>query len=460
MRRGASLAAMAMLALGTQGCIVEPRPAVEASIPPSWPAGDAYLRQSEAALPALGWREIFGDARLQALLTQALANNRDLRVTAANIAAARANARIREAARLPQIDSVRSASHVETDTGGSDRVVAELGITNFEIDLFGRLAALSRAAQARYLGTETAARATRLALVGDIANVWLSYGADASLLKIAQETVASAEKSVALTGARLRGGVAPRSDLRQAEQILATAQADIARQQTALAQDINALQLLVGAPIDPALLPDSIDNAAPTIAELPAGLDSGILLRRPDVVQAEYELDATNEEVAAARAALFPRLSLTATAGFASNSLSSLFTDGAFNWSVVSPTTYPIFRAGAGRASVRLSKAQRDAALARYEKAIQTAFREVADALARRGTINEQLTAVRLQESAAADAAFLADARYQGGVANYLGALDAQRAAYAAHRARVASQLAQAANLVDLYRRLGGDPQF
>ena len=260
-----------------------------------------------------------------------------------------------------------------------------------------------------------------------------------------------------LTQARLSGGIAPRTDLRQAEQILETARADLAQQRTLVAQDINALQLLVGAPVDPTLLPASIEEAAPAIVALPAGLDSGILLRRPDVVQAEYELRAVNGEVGAARAALFPRISLTGLVGFASTALGSLFSGGSFNYSVAPSVSYPIFRAGAGVAGVRYSEAQRDAALANYERAIQIAFRETSDALARQGTIAEQLSANQRFLAAAADTLRLADASYRGGITPFLNTLDAQRSFYAAQQTVITTQLVAASNRVTLYRVLGGD---
>ena len=228
-------------------------------------------------------------------------------------------------------------------------------------------------------------------------------------------------------------------------------------QTTALAQDVNALQLLVGAPVDAALLPASIEEAAATVAELPAGLDSAILLRRPDVVEAEYSLRAANAEIGAARAELFPRISLTGLIGLASNALSGLFTGGAFNYSAGANASYSIFRAGAGKANVAVTKAQRDAAVATYEKAIQTAFREVADALARRGTITDQLNATVALRAAAADNFQLSDKRYRGGIDSYLQSLDAQRSLYSAERTLVNTQLTRAANLVTLYRVLGGD---
>ncbi|WP_267434743.1 efflux transporter outer membrane subunit [Sphingomonas sp. GM_Shp_1] len=505
MRILSPLPAMLLAATSLSACSMAPkyeRPATP--VPPSWPIGDAYLRQSEAALPTVRYSDVFHDSRLQQLIVQALANNRDLRVAAANIASTRAQYRIQRGSLFPQVDATGRYSYTDrgsggaasqavgnggtgtgtgtggtgtgngtggtgTGTGGTGGTIVtgangsgsawsvNLGTTAFELDLFGRIRSLTGAALDRYFATEAAARATRLTLVGDIADAWLTYGADQSLLAIAQQTAANAERSVTLTRARLTGGIAPRTDLRQAEQVLATAQADLAQQKTAVAQDINALQLLVGAPIDTALLPRSIEEAAPTVATLPAGLDSGILLRRPDVVQAEYLLRAANGQIGAARAALFPRISLTGLVGFASTALTSLFSGGSFNYSVAPAVSYPIFQAGAGVANVEYSKAQRDAALATYEKAIQTAFQETADALARQGTITDQLGANRRFLSAAADTYRLTEASYRGGITPFLNTLDAQRSLYSAQRTVIATQLVEASNRVSLYRVLGGD---
>jgi multidrug efflux system outer membrane protein len=470
-RHIASAAAIASL---TACSLAPPYVRPEQPVPPSWPVGDAYLRSSEAALPTVRYQDIFRDPRLQSIIAQALANNRDLRVAAANIAVARGQYRVQRAELLPEVDAnagvtARNAEGTTTSVNGAGAVTtttarrtttsfdATVGITSFELDLFGRVRSLTAEAQNRYFATEAAARATRLTLVGDIATGWLQYAADKSLLKIAQDTATSAAKSVDLTKKRLDGGIAPRTDLRQSQLILDTAKADLAQQTTAVAQDVNALQLLVGAPVDPTLLPNSIDEAAATVAELPAGLDSSILLRRPDVVQAEYTLRAANADIGAARAELFPKITLTGLLGFASNALGALFTGGAFNWQAGANASYPIFRAGAGRANVDVSKAQRDSALATYEKAIQTAFREVSDALARRGTMTAQLTATRDQRDAAADNYKLSDERYRGGIDNFLQSLDAQRSFYSAQRTLVTTQLTAASNLVTLYRTLGGD---
>jgi multidrug efflux system outer membrane protein len=448
-RSGAFLALLASGCMSLEPAYVQPAPAV----PASWPAGDAYLANSEAALPAVTYKDIFRDPRLEALIEQALVNNRDLIAAAANVAAARERYHIQRAGQLPQVNASAGA----TVTGDSDQYNAGVGVPSFEIDLFGRVRSLSHAQLQRYFATEAAGRATRLALVASIADAWLLHAADSSLLGIARETARSAATTVKLTRARLEGGVAPRTDLAQAEQILTGAEADVAQQTTAVAQDVNALQLLVGGPIDPRLLPASIDEAAPTVAPLPAGLDSSILLRRPDVVEAEYQLRAANAEIGAARAALFPRISLTGLLGLASSALTSLFTGGAFAWSAGADATYSIFNGGAGRANVRLTQAEREAAVANYQKAIQTAFREVADALARRGTMGPELDARQRQAAAAADNLRLSEARYRAGIENFLASLDAQRSSYSAQRVLVATKLTEAENLVDLYQALGGD---
>jgi multidrug efflux system outer membrane protein len=452
----------AFIALLAAGCTtMEPRYVrPDPAIPASWRAGDAYLRSSEAALPAITYRQIFQDARLQTLIGQALANNRDLAAAAANIAAAREQYRIQRANQLPRVDANAGVdARASEDTSGIDAQYSlGAGVSSFELDLFGRLRSLSNVQFNRYLATESGARATRLTLVADIAGAWLSHAANSSLLLIARQTAESAERSVRLTRLRLEGGIAPRIDLRQAEQVLTQAQADLARQRTAVAQDVNALQLLVGAPIDPRLLAGSIDEAAGTVASMPASMDSYVLLRRPDVVEAEFQLRAANAQIGAARAALFPRISLTGLTGLASTALTSLFTGGAFAISGGADVAYTIFQGGAGRANVRLTEAQRNAAVASYQRTVQTAFREVSDALARRGTINDEIAARRRQQAAAGDAYLLTEARYRAGIDNFLASLDAQRSYYSAQRALVQTQLIAAQNIVDLYETLGGDP--
>jgi multidrug efflux system outer membrane protein len=483
MKRG-----VAFLALLSTGCMsfqprnAQPNPA----IPGSWPAGDPYLTQTEVGLPVLSYKQVFADPRLQTLIAEALVNNRDLRVAASNIAAAREQYVIQRANQFPLVSGsagvtlsgnrsgngsfgagsgnggTGTGTGAGSSGGGSSsgvRAQYEVGVSvpSFEIDLFGRLRSLTDVQLQHYFATEAGARSTRLTLVGSIATAWLQHAADSSLLRIAEDTAASAQKSVRLTRIRLQGGIAPRTDLDQAEQILDTAQADLARQRTAVAQDGNALQLLVGAAVDPSLLSNSIDDAFGKIAPVPAGLDSYVLLRRPDVVQAEYELWSTNAQIGAARAALFPRITLTGLLGFASSTLLKLFTGGSFGWSAGANASYTIFQAGAGHANARLTEAQRDAALATYQRAIQTAFREVADALARRGTINDEIAARARQQAATADTYLLTEARYDAGVDPFLNVLDAQRSYYSAQQTLVSTKLTAAQNIVDTYQAIGGD---
>ncbi|WP_288988900.1 efflux transporter outer membrane subunit [uncultured Sphingopyxis sp.] len=442
------------------GCSLAPKTALPPPpVPQGWPVGDAYLIESEAALPILSYKQLFTDARLQSLVEQALANNRDLRTAYANLAAARAQVRVSRAAQFPAIGVSASGDYADRGgTGGAGSSFAlQGGVTAFELDLFGRLANANAADRDRALATEAASRTVRLSLIADLANAWAAYGADRDLLAIAQETATNARENVRLTKARLDGGVAPRTDLRQAEQILATAEDAIAQQQTAIAQDENLIRLLVGGDVDPALFPASLAEVTPAVAAPPAGMRSEILLRRPDVIQAEYLLRAANADIGVARARLFPTISLTGLLGFASDALSSLFDKGSFAWSAGGDASASIFDFGGRRDGVAVSEAQRDAALASYEGAIQTAFREVADALAVQGTIAERVRAAAANTEAAADTARLSDARYKGGVDSFLASLDAQRSLYAARRSEIATGLLLVQTRIALFRALGGD---
>ncbi|HTM96760.1 MAG TPA: efflux transporter outer membrane subunit [Croceibacterium sp.] len=443
------------LVLALAACSLAPdyvQPA--APIPPSWPTGDAYLQQSEQSLPAVTYTDVFRDQRLQQLIALALENNRDLRVAAANLAAARAQVRVVGSAQFPEVGASGSA---DVSDNGTERYVLQGGVSSFELDLFGRLRNATAAERDRALSTEAAARTVRLGLIADLASAWATYAADRDLLAIAQDTAANASRAVELTRLRLEGGIAPRTDLRQAEQLLATAQGDLAAQQTAVAQDTNLIQLLAGSPIDPALLPGGLREVMDSVAVLPAGTSSEVLLRRPDVIEAEYQLRAANADIGVARAELFPRISLTGLLGVASDALGSLFTGGAFSASAGADISAPIFDFGGRQANVRVNEAQRDAALASYERAIQTAFREVADALAVQGTITEQVRAANANTEAAADSARLAEARYRGGIDSFLANLDAQRSLYTARSRETGTLLRALQNRATLYRVLAAD---
>lgn len=457
------------VALALGGCSMAPHYArPESPVPLSWPAGDAYLVQTEASLSAVRFGDVFTDPRLQALLDQALANNRDLRVAYANVTAAQTQAAVQRAQQFPPVN----LSLAETRrTGNAARggfvgpqttATGSLGFSAFELDLFGRLASASASQRNTALATEAAARTLRATLTANLVVAWAGHAADSELLRLAEATAVSARRTLTLTDARLRGGVAPRSDLRQAEQLLAAAEADLAVQRTAVAQDRNLIALLVGAPVDPALLPDDLAAITASLRPLSAGQQSDVLLRRPDVVEAEYRLRAANADVGAARAALFPRISLTVLFGLASETLEGLFggSAGASSTSTQAGTaTYPLFAAGGARANLRVNKARLQAAVAAYERTIQGAFREVGDALARQGTFGDELAAVQRQAAATADTARLVEARYRGGVASALENLDAQRSDYAARRRLLAVQLGLIVNRAELYRALGGDPQ-
>jgi multidrug efflux system outer membrane protein len=455
MKRAATLIAMLATACTTmEPKYVRPEPA----IPPSWPVGDPYLAQAEVGLPALTYQQVFQDPRLQRLITLALTNNRDLMNAAANIAVAREQYNIQRAQLLPTVNASAGATvsgNGKGDLGGQFN--AGVSIPSFELDLFGRIRSLTHVQLERYLATEFGARETRLTLVAQVASAWLDYAADSSLRLIAAETVVTAQRSVQLTRLRLEGGIAPRTDLGQAIQTLSVAQADEVRQRTLVAQDLNALQLLVGSPVDPTLLSGTIDDALGKIVPVPAGLDSYVLLRRPDVLQAEYQLRAANAQIGAARAALFPRITLTGLLGFASSALGKLLTGGAFGFSAGADATYTIFQSGAGHANVRLTEAQRNAAVATYQGTIQTAFREVSDALARRGTINEEIGARERQQAATADTFRLTEDRYRAGIDPYLNVLAAQQSYYNAQLAMVQIKLTAAHNLVTTYETIGGD---
>lgn len=435
-------------------------------VPASWPVGDAYLAQNEAALPLVEHTDVFRDTRLLQLIEAALANNRDLRIAYANIAAARAQVRVVRSAQFPAlgvgggITGTRTGSasnQGDTSAGSSTQIRYDVqgGVSGFEIDLFGRLANATEAQRNRAFATEAVARALRIALIADLADTWALYAADRDLLAIAETTAANARESVRLTRLRLEGGVAPRTDLTQAQQVLAGAEQAIAEQKLALAQDRNLLRLLLGSEVDEALLPAGLPSIAPSYATLPAGLDSRVLLRRPNVIEAEFQLRAANAEIGVARARLFPSLSLTGLLGLASDALTGLFMGDALTITAGADTAYSIFDAGGRRAGVVVSEAQRDAALAAYERAIQTAFRDTADALAVQASLVERRRAASDNALAAAETARLTEARYRNGIDSFLESLIAERNLFAAREQLVAIERQVMLNRVALFRNLG-----
>ncbi|MGI4718497.1 MAG: efflux transporter outer membrane subunit [Janthinobacterium lividum] len=452
-----------VLAMSLAGCMsLAPkyeRPA--APVAPAFPempkAASAPAAAVASEAPAtIAWQRFFPDARLRGVIEQALNNNRDLRVAIANIEQARAQYRIQRADRLPTVGLGVSGSR---QTTGEDQPInslyqSGLSVTSFELDLFGRVRNLSQAALAQFLATEEARKSAQISLVSSVANVYLQLLADEELLAITQQTLGTRQESLRLTQLRFDNGVASRFELQQARSLVETALATLAQQQRQRAQDINLLTLLVGAPVEP--VPQGATLASTELPDLPAGLPSDLLANRPDIRSAEQQLIAANANIGAARANFFPRITLTGSVGSASTELSGLFKSGSYGWSFAPQAILPIFDYGRNTAVLGSARAQRDIAVAQYEQSIQTAFREVADALAGQSTFSEQLRAQRAVAEAEADRFNLADLRYRNGAASYLELLDAQRALFQAQQAAVQANLQRLQNQVTLYSVLGG----
>jgi outer membrane protein, multidrug efflux system len=457
----------AAVTLVLTGCTMAPRyERPTAPVADTWPSGASYdpTQASEKTAADLPWREFIRDQKLQRVIDQALANNRDLRSSLANIQAARAQYRIQRSDLFPKFNGELSATRQKSlnsfsTSGGAvenEFYSASVGLSAFEIDLFGRVRSLSNAQLESYLATAEAGRATRISLIAETASAYLTLAADNSRYELARRTVESAQRTMDVTRKRLEAGVSSRLDVRQAETVYQQARVDLASTTALIAQDRNALELLMGGHLSDELLPAELPDDHQWLADVPAGLSSSVLLARPDVLQAEHQLKSANANIGAARAAFFPSLSLTASKGLASPELSDLFSDGVSVWSVAPNLVLPIFRGGENVANLSYAKAQRDLYVSQYELSIQTAFKEVADALAVRGTIQDQLDAQRALVDAAADSYELAEARYTKGVDTFLNALDAQRTLYNAEKSLVSARLTASDNVVTLYRVLGG----
>lgn len=431
---------------------VRPTPAVPAALP----TGGAYAPRVNEERAGLPWTQLVQDARLTTIIGRALSENRDLRATLASVEAARAQYRVQRAVQLPTITADAGASFSRQNDNRQNNYSANVGLSAFEIDLFGRLRNLSEAALQSYLATEEGARATRIALIAETATAYATLAADQDQLALSRRTEASAQRTLDLVRTLNAAGLAGKLDVRQAETTVEQASSDVAATITQVAQDRNALDLLVGAPVESSLLRTSLQDLTRTISKVPAGVTSDVLLQRPDVLQAEHQLQAANADVGAARAAFFPRISLTSAIGVASSALSSLFGGGAFSWSASPSASLPIF-GGPVRGNLAYSKAQRDLYLAQYDKAVQTAFQEVADALAREGTIDAQQASQRRLVTASQQAYELAEQRYRAGIDTFLTALTAQRALYNAQQSAIATDLALVSNRIRLYRVIGAD---
>ncbi|OIN93766.1 MAG: multidrug transporter [Comamonadaceae bacterium CG1_02_60_18] len=451
------------------GCALIPafeRP--PAPVASAWPVSanvaDASATNAASATPS--WQSYLTDPTLRQLVTTALHHNRDLRVATLNIEQARAQLGLRRADQFPTVNAAVSGARTPTSAGGiSSTYSAGLTVTAYELDFFGRVASLKEQALAQYLATTEAAQAAQLSLMATVAQGWLALLADEELLAASTQTLATREDSLRLVALKTRYGAASDLELRLAQTLRESARVTLAQQQRQRALDENALALVLGQAlpatsravlIAPAPLPHSSRLAALRFADLPAGLPSDLLARRPDIRAAEQALIASNANIGAARAAFFPRIALTAGVGSASTELAGLFKDGSWGWTLAPQLLLPIFDAGRNQASLDAARVGRDIAVAQYEKSIQSAFREVADALATRSTLSQQLQASTALLQAESERARLTQLRLDAGAASQLDWLDAQRSQFAAQQALVLTQLAALQNQVLLYKVLGG----
>jgi multidrug efflux system outer membrane protein len=472
--KGSALITVAAAITVLSACTLEPhyeRPA--APVPPTW-AGSAAGAADKASVADVGWRQFFPDPVLQRLVAIALANNRDLRVAVLNVQAAQAQYRIQRADLFPTI-SATGLEQVEkypsgvlgTGAGGATGTPIPggtifrffevgVGFTSYELDLFGKIRSLNHAALEQYFENAETRRSSQLTLVAEVASAYLAILADETILKVTRDTLDSQTASYDLTKKSLDAGTTTALALRQAATTVDTARANLAEYTRQAAQDRNALMLLLGTPIPEDIVFSTDINAETMSADLPVGVPSEVLTRRPDVLAAEHQLISANADIGAARAAFFPSITLTGNYGTASTQLSGLFKRGSSAWTFSPQISVPIFAGGANVANLDLSKIEKNVYIAQYEKALQSAFREVDDALAARKTLDDQLAAQRALLDDSSESYRLADMRFRNGVDSYLPVLDAQRALYSAQQAVVGLELQRLQNMATLYKALGG----
>lgn len=458
-----SLLSLALLAtLG--GCSLIPeyqRP--EAPVAAQWPQGPAYDERATAVQAVeLGWRNFFRDPALQQLVSIALENNRDLRAAALNVDAYRALYRIQRADLLPAVSAdaggTRTRMPGDLNMSGEPAISSQYSATfgvSWELDLFGRLRSLREQALEEFFASEAAQRSTQVSLIASVANAWLTLQADRALLDVTRETLQTYERSLSLTQRSFDVGVASALELRQARSAVETARVSIERYTRQVAQDRNALELLLGQNL-PATIDGNLGLDREQLGDLPVALPSDVLQQRPDILQAEYQLRAANANIGAARAAFFPSISLTGAAGSASSELSGLFEGGSKYWTFSPSISVPIFNAGQLRANLDYAHISQNIQVAQYEQAIQTAFREVADGLAAQGTYRRQVQAQRDLVKTSEEYFNLAERRYRTGIDSYLTVLDAQRQLFEAQQQLIIDRLAQLTSEVNLFKALGG----
>ena len=446
-------------ALLASGCSLIPQlDKPTAAVADQYPVATDAGQQAAADIP---WQNFYTDPRLQQLIQIALDNNRDLRVAVLNIEQARAMYQIQGAQEFPEVGVSAAASRQRSQVTGQygNAFSVGVGIQSWEIDFFGRVKSLKDQALAQYLATEEGRKSAQISLIASVANTWLALQADEELMDLSRRTLETREESIKLTKLRLDSGVASELDYRQAQSLTESAKATLAQQTRQRALDANALTLLLGQTAPKELLASLQGKHLtdlPVMVDVPAGLPSDLMLRRPDIRQAEQSMVAANANIGAARALFYPSISLTASAGFASSQLSNLFDSNSKGFSIAPSLYLPIFNAGRNQANLEVAEAQKKIAAAQYEKAIQTAFREVSDSLVSRQTLVDQLKSQEAQVQAEAARFKLSDLRYKNGVASYMDLLDAQRSLFALQQTVVQVRLTQLQNQVALYKALGG----
>lgn len=455
-----------LLMLVLSGCSLIPHyTQPQLPVAENWPVGDAYLPVSSGEAAQIAWQDYVQSVPLKRLIDRVLANNRDLRIAALNIEQVRAAYRIQRSELIPTISVNGSVTRAEvpedTSTNGVNynytAISANVALASYELDFFGRVRSLNQQALENYLATEEAFASARVSLIAETANAYLGYLADRKLLQLARETQEAQQKTYKVIERQFEVGSATRLDLVQVATAVESAKVSISQYTRQLAQDKNALIYLAGGPVDDFLNNEETIDTIRFMVNLPAGLPSEVLLARPDIRMAEHQLKAANADIGAARAALYPAISLTGAFGLASDGLDGLFSSGArYAWNFTPSLTIPIFNRGKLKASLAAAEVNEKIAATHYELAIQTAFREVADQLAARGTYQAQLDAQNALVAATGQAFELSKARYDNGIDDFLTVLDSQRSLFSAKQGVVNSKLSYLANLVSLYKALGG----
>ncbi|WP_217524957.1 efflux transporter outer membrane subunit [Vibrio metschnikovii] len=435
-----------------------------APVAQQWDLNGASASEKQTSQVLPDWKVFVADSQLEELISLALSNNRDLRQTLLNVEESRARYRIQRSERLPKVELQGSGTRQRTpaDLGSSGQAEVQnhweagAGLASFELDLFGRVRNLSEAALEDYLATEQAARSVRISLIAEVIQTYLMREGAQNRFILTSQTLDSRETSLALVRQRYDRGVASALDYQEALGLTMQAKADLERINREFRQATNALGLLVGVDDINLYLPAVPTPDSILAFEIPAGLPSEVLAQRPDIQAAEHRLRARNADIGAARAAFFPRISLTGFYGSSSSELSNLFDSGQRSWSFMPRITVPIFAAGEVRANLELAYVRKDIAIAEYEQSIQTAFREVSDALAATDTLGREEQAQRALAQSSQEAVKLAEARYLGGVDNHLRYLEAQRNAFANQLALIDITTQQQIASVTLFRALGG----